>query len=48
MHAISLTIPIVAVVLGAIVRGEAPAPLTYPGGLLVLVGVGITLLHERG
>ena len=47
VHAISLTIPIVAVVLGALVRGEAPAPLTYPGALLVLAGVGITLLHER-
>lgn len=47
VHAIALTIPVVAVVLGAIVRGEAPAPLTYPGALLVLAGVGITLLRER-
>jgi drug/metabolite transporter (DMT)-like permease len=47
VHAVALTIPVVAVVLGAIVRGEAPATLTYPGALLVLAGVAITLLHER-
>jgi drug/metabolite transporter (DMT)-like permease len=47
VHAISLTIPVVAVGLGALVRGESPAPLTYPGALLVLAGTAITLLHER-
>ena len=47
VHAVALTIPVVAVVLGALVRGESPAPLTYPGALLVLAGTGITLLHER-
>ncbi|HET9253243.1 MAG TPA: EamA family transporter [Candidatus Eisenbacteria bacterium] len=47
VHAIALAIPVVAVVLGALVRGESPAPLTYPGALLVLAGTGITLLHER-
>lgn len=47
VHAIALVIPVVAVVLGAWVRGESPAPLTYPGAALVLAGVGITLLQER-
>ena len=47
VHAISLTIPVVAVVLGAIVRGESPSLLTYPGAVLVLVGTGVTILHER-
>lgn len=47
VHAIALAIPVVAVILGALVRGESPAPLTYPGALLVLMGTGITILHER-
>lgn len=47
VHAVALTIPVVAVVLGGLVRGESPAALTYPGALLVLAGTGITLLHER-
>jgi drug/metabolite transporter (DMT)-like permease len=36
-------IPITAVILGAIARSEAPSPMTYPGGLLVLSGVALAL-----
>ena len=36
-------IPILAVIAGAIVRGEAPAPETYAGAALVLAGVSVSL-----
>ncbi len=39
----ALITPVLAVALGAIVRGEAPAPLTYVGGAMVLAGVAVTL-----
>ncbi len=39
----ALITPVLAVALGAIVRGEAPAPLTYVGGAMVLAGVAATL-----
>ena len=39
----ALIIPVLAVIVGAIVRSEAPAPITYVGGALVLSGVAVTL-----
>ena len=39
----ALIIPVIAVIVGAIVRGEAPAPIAYVGGALVLLGVAVTL-----
>lgn len=44
----ALITPVLAVILGAIVRGEAPAPLTYVGGALVLAGVAATLFVAGG
>ena len=43
----ALIIPVIAVIVGAIVRGEAPAPVTYLGGALVLGGVAVTLFTGR-
>jgi drug/metabolite transporter (DMT)-like permease len=40
---IALIVPVIAVTLGAIVRGETPAPLTYVGGALVMGGVAVAL-----
>ena len=39
----ALIIPVIAVMVGALVRAEAPAPLTYAGAALVLVGVVVAL-----
>jgi O-acetylserine/cysteine efflux transporter len=39
----ALIIPVIAVIVGAIVRSEAPAPIAYVGGALVLSGVAVTL-----
>jgi drug/metabolite transporter (DMT)-like permease len=44
LNVITLAIPVIAVVLGSIVRHEAPGAATYAGGLLVLAGVTISLL----
>jgi len=43
----ALIIPMIAVIVGAIVRGESPAPITYVGGALVLSGVAVTLFSGR-
>ncbi|HEY6221067.1 MAG TPA: EamA family transporter [Candidatus Eisenbacteria bacterium] len=43
----ALIIPVIAVIVGAIVRGESPAPITYLGGALVLSGVAVTLFSGR-
>jgi len=43
----ALIIPVIAVIVGAIVRGESPAPITYFGGALVLGGVAVTLFSGR-
>jgi len=47
VHVAALIIPVIAVIVGAIVRGEAPAPITYLGGALVLSGVAVTLFSGR-
>ena len=47
VHVAALIIPVIAVIVGAIVRGEAPAPITYLGGALVLSGVAVTLFAGR-
>ena len=47
LNVITLAIPIIAVVLGSIVRQEAPGGATYAGGVLVLAGVTISLLQAR-
>lgn len=39
----ALIVPVIAVMVGALVRGEAPAPLTYAGAALVLGGVAVAL-----
>ena len=44
---ITLVIPIVAVLLGAIVRDEPITPITVAGSLLVLVGVGLGVQGDR-
>jgi drug/metabolite transporter (DMT)-like permease len=44
----ALIVPVIAVILGAIVRAEAPAPTTYVGAAVVLVGVALTLREPRG
>lgn len=41
----ALIIPVLAVLAGAIVRGEAPAPETYAGAALVLAGVSVSLFE---
>jgi len=41
--AVSLIVPVVAVTLGAIVRGETPHPSSYAGAILVLTGVAVSL-----
>lgn len=43
VHVAALIIPVIAVILGAIIRAESPAPSTYTGGALVLSGVAMTL-----
>ena len=47
INVIALVIPIIAVVLGAAVRAEAPAFETYVGAALVLSGVAVTLVPRR-
>ncbi len=44
----ALIIPVLAVIAGAIVRRETPAPETYAGAALVLVGVAVSLFWGRG
>ena len=44
----ALIIPVLAVIAGALVRREAPAPETYAGALLVLLGVAMSLFGGRG
>jgi drug/metabolite transporter (DMT)-like permease len=43
----ALIIPVIAVLVGALVRGESPAPSTYAGAALVLVGVSVSLFGGR-
>jgi len=43
----ALIIPVLAVIVGAIVRGESPALGTYLGGALVLFGVSVSLFGAR-
>lgn len=43
----ALIIPVIAVVVGALARGESPAPITYLGGALVLSGVAVTLFSRH-
>ncbi len=43
----ALIIPVLAVIVGAIVRGESPAPETYFGAALVLFGVSVSLFGSR-
>lgn len=43
----ALIVPVLAVVLGSLVRGESPAPETYLGGLVVLAGVTMALRAGR-
>jgi drug/metabolite transporter (DMT)-like permease len=43
----ALVVPVLAVILGAIVRDESPAPATYLGGLLVLGAVAVSLRAGR-
>jgi drug/metabolite transporter (DMT)-like permease len=40
---VGVTIPIIAVILGGIVKGEQPAPLTYLGGAIVIVAILIAV-----
>jgi drug/metabolite transporter (DMT)-like permease len=47
VHVAALIIPVIAVVVGAIARGESPAAATYLGGALVLGGVAVTLFAGR-
>lgn len=47
VSAVSLVIPVVAVILGALIRSEAPPAATYAGAALVLAGVAITLFSKR-
>jgi drug/metabolite transporter (DMT)-like permease len=44
----ALITPVIAVSLGAAVRGEALAPLSIAGAILVLAGVGATILRAAG
>lgn len=44
----ALIIPVIATVAGALVRAEAPAPLTYVGAALVLGGVAVALFAPAG
>ncbi len=47
INVIALLIPLVAVVLGSLVRQEALPSQAYAGGALVLVGVSLTLFRTR-
>jgi drug/metabolite transporter (DMT)-like permease len=47
VNALTLVVPVIAVILGALIRGEAPPPATYAGAALVLAGVAITLFAKR-
>ncbi len=44
----ALIIPVIATIAGALVRAEAPAPLTYVGAALVLGGVAVALFAPAG
>ena len=47
VNSLTLVVPVIAVLLGAMVRSEAPPPATYAGAALVLAGVAITLFAKR-
>ncbi len=47
VHALTLVVPVIAVLLGALVRSEALPPATAAGAALVLAGVAITLFAKR-
>jgi drug/metabolite transporter (DMT)-like permease len=47
LSASALIIPVIAVCVGALVRGESPAPGTYLGAALVLFGVSVSLFGGR-
>jgi drug/metabolite transporter (DMT)-like permease len=44
----ALIVPVIAVLVGAMVRAESPAPLTYAGAALVLGGVAFALFAPVG
>lgn len=44
----ALIVPVIAVLVGALVRAESPAPLTYAGATLVLGGVAFALFAPVG
>jgi len=46
VHALALVVPVIAVLLGALVRSESPPPATLAGATLVLAGVAITLFAK--
>jgi drug/metabolite transporter (DMT)-like permease len=47
VHVAALIIPVIAVAVGGIVRGESPAPITYLGGALVWRRVASTLFSGQ-
>ena len=47
MNSITLIIPVVAVILGALVRSEALTAGAIGGAALVMAGVAITLFAKR-
>lgn len=47
LSASALIIPVIAVCVGALVRGESPAPATYLGAAIVLFGVSVALFGGR-
>ena len=44
---IGVIVPIIAVILGAIVKAEAPAPLTYVGAAIVITAVLVAIRAPR-
>lgn len=47
VHIGALIIPVIAVIVGAIARGESPAPVSYLGAALVLAGAAVALFAGR-
>jgi drug/metabolite transporter (DMT)-like permease len=43
----ALIVPVIALVVGAVVRGESPAPATYAGAALVIAGVAVGLVGRE-
>jgi len=40
---VGVTVPIIALILGGVVKGEQPAPLTYLGGAIVIIAIFIAV-----